>query len=357
MNQIPTFARIGRIPIDDEGKSQINTLYITQRPEQDTPYQFEAERATNLDTIIQQENNNKNLVICHGYGAGLGFFYRNYQELSQAPGWRVFSLDWSGMGNSSRPKWTIFKKSNQTWDDIVTIVEDHFVESLESWREKVGLEKMTLFGHSLGGYFSACYALKYPERVEKLILVSPAGIPEPPPETITKPNNPQETLQKEASKINANYQAEAATAENIAKQQVNPPARKIPAWANYLWNKNVTPMSIVRMTGPFGAGLVHSYTSRRFAHLTESEQHDFYDYLYNISSSNGSGEYALAAILSPGAFARKPLFMRLADLKMPTVFIYGEHDWMDYKAAEKAKEHMKVPVKIIRIASGGHHMY
>lgn len=28
-------------------------------------------------------------------------------------------------------------------------------------------------------------------------------------------------------------------------------------------------------------------------------------------------------------------------------------DWMDYKAAEKAKAHMQVPVKVIRIPYGG----
>ncbi|KAG1300083.1 hypothetical protein G6F66_000288 [Rhizopus arrhizus] len=364
VNQIPTVARIGRISIDNEDKKQINTLYITQNHKQDIPYKFEAERTPDLDSIIRQEddNSNRNLVICHGYGAGLGFFYRNYQQLSQVPDWRLFSIDWLGMGNSSRPKWTISRKSNETWDEIVDTVEDHFVESLESWRNKVGINKMTLSGHSLGGYFATCYALKYPERVEKLILISPAGIPEAPSEKVTKPDDqsPQETLQKEANEIGAAYQAEAAAAENVAKQKTDsetPARRKIPAWATYLWEKNVTPMSIIRMTGPFGARLVHSYTSRRFAHLSEAEQHDFYDYLYNITSSTGSGEFALAAILAPGAFARKPLFKRLADLKMPTVFIYGEHDWMDYKAAEKAKEHMRVPVKVIKIASGGHHMY
>lgn len=45
---------------------------------------------------------------------------------------------------------------------------------------------------------------------------------------------------------------------------------------------------------------------------------------YHITSSAGSGEFALSAILAPGAYARRPLFHRLADLKMPTVFIYGE---------------------------------
>lgn len=65
----------------------------------------------------------------------------------------------------------------------------------------------------------------------------------------------------------------------------------------------------------------------------------------------------MAAILAPGAYARKPLFHRLAGLQMPTVFVYGENDWMDYKAAEKVKHTMNVPVKIIRISDGGHHMY
>lgn len=78
---------------------------------------------------------------------------------------------------------------------------------------------------------------------------------------------------------------------------------------------------------------------------------------YNITSSTGSGEFALAAILAPGAYARKPLFQRLAKLTMPTVFIYGEVDWMDYKAAEKAKSIMQVPSKVFRVPSGGHHMY
>lgn len=56
-------------------------------------------------------------------------------------------------------------------------VEDQFVDSLEKWRETMKLEKIVLVGHSLGGFLSACYALKYPERVEKLILVSPVGLP------------------------------------------------------------------------------------------------------------------------------------------------------------------------------------
>lgn len=40
------------------------------------------------------------LVMVHGYGAGLGFFYRNYEPLTRIPGWKLYSLDMLGMGNS-----------------------------------------------------------------------------------------------------------------------------------------------------------------------------------------------------------------------------------------------------------------
>ncbi|CAO3589532.1 unnamed protein product [Absidia cylindrospora] len=313
------------------------------------------------EAVTTRGENSKNLVMCHGYGAGLGFFYKNFYALGQVSGWNLYAIDWLGMGRSSRPKWTITKKSKQTWDDIVEETENHFVQSLEEWRKSVGLEKMTLMGHSLGGYFATCYSLKYPERVEKLILVSPAGIAEPPKDLISQEpsdKSPQELLENEAKELGATMQAEAA--ESAGQQlppSTTPPARRIPGWARYMWDHNITPMSIVRMIGPFGASLVNTYTSRRFAHLSTEEQHDFYDYIYQITSSTGSGEYALASILAPGAYARKPLFHRLAKLEMPTVFIYGEQDWMDYKAAEEARKKMKVNTKVIRISDGGHHMY
>lgn len=54
--------------------------------------------------------------------------------------------------------------------------ENFFLKSLETWREKTGLEKFVLMGHSLGGYLAANYALQHPERVDHLILVCPAAV-------------------------------------------------------------------------------------------------------------------------------------------------------------------------------------
>lgn len=45
-----------------------------------------------------------------------------------------------------------------------------FVYELEDLRRELGLEKMSLLGHSFGGLIIGEYALRYPERVERLVF-------------------------------------------------------------------------------------------------------------------------------------------------------------------------------------------
>ena len=52
------------------------------------------------------------------------------------------------------------------------------MSALEEWRKALSIDKFYLVGHSFGGYLGTCYAEKYPDRIEKLILVSPAGTSE-----------------------------------------------------------------------------------------------------------------------------------------------------------------------------------
>ena len=46
------------------------------------------------------------------------------------------------------------------------------VDVLENVRKKLGLEKISLVGHSYGAVHAQAYALKYPERVEKMMLIN-----------------------------------------------------------------------------------------------------------------------------------------------------------------------------------------
>jgi cardiolipin-specific phospholipase len=133
--------------------------------------------------------------------------------------------------------------------------------------------------------------------------------------------------------------------------------RKIPGWFGAMWDRNYTPQWFVRAMGPFGPRLVNGYIKNRMAHLPDEEREYLRDYTYHISSAPGSSEYSLAAILAPGAYARNPLKDRLPGLKMPTTFIYGEKDWMDYRHAVRLQPNMQVETQVIIIPHGGHHMY
>ncbi|CAG8611318.1 6708_t:CDS:2 [Acaulospora colombiana] len=125
-------------------------------------------------------------VILHGYGAGLGFFSLNLEALSSwvsKRGLPVYLLDWLGMGRSARPT---FKVSAKPADTIARVdqAESFFLDALEEWRGTMGINKMTLVGHSLGAYLVTAYALKYPQHVSRLVLLSPAGVPAGPNTTV-----------------------------------------------------------------------------------------------------------------------------------------------------------------------------
>lgn len=56
-------------------------------------------------------------------------------------------------------------------------VRDHAVDFLGGFMDAVGLNKALFMANSMGGYFSICFALQHPDRVEKLLLIgAPAGL-------------------------------------------------------------------------------------------------------------------------------------------------------------------------------------
>jgi cardiolipin-specific phospholipase len=289
------------------------------------------------------------MVILHGYGAGLGFFYKNFEPLSRLPGWRLHALDLLGMGRSTRPPFRIHAKDHE---GKIREAEDWFIDALEEWRIESKIDKFTLLGHSLGGYMATAYALKYPGRLKKLVLISPVGIPEDPYAVSAElPEPVDSSLQNEFTQ----------NQEEIVDPKIDSktPRKPLPKWLTYLWDANISPFSIVRFSGPFGPTLISKWTTRRFAHLPPNEAAALHDYSYSLFRQAGSGEYALAYILAPGAFARSPLIRRIQGVGrqplpvsdttksltssepklengLPVVLMYGAQDWMDVSGGHDA---------------------
>lgn len=286
------------------------------------------------------------LVILHGYGAGLGLFYRNFDGLTKNKQVQLYALDLLGMGLSYRPRWKIRAKDPM---GKIEEAETFFTQSLEQWRIKKGIDRMVLMGHSFGGYLSCVYAMKYPQHVEKLILVSPVGIP----------RNPFVPLDPDTPVSNEVESSMASEFEDNTRKDVRMP-RPLPFWVRYLWNHHVSPFSFIRNTGPLGMRGISFWTSRRFGTFNESQYNALQNYSYALFNGKASSEYAITYLLAPGAYARFPLIDRIKNLKCSTLFIYGSNDWMDVSAGYSAANQLKkqgLQSDCYVIPYGGHHMY
>ncbi|KDQ29087.1 hypothetical protein PLEOSDRAFT_1063846 [Pleurotus ostreatus PC15] len=301
-------------------------------------------------------------VLLHGYGAGIGFYFQNFLPLANWANRRkgtVYALDWLGMGRSARVPFTVKAKR----DDIagrVQEAESFFVDSLEQWRVKMGLEKMTLIGHSLGAYLSVVYALKYPTRVNKLILLSPAGVPRDPNSTVPSRelSESQDTIHSGSAEPATKQNVDKIKAEQRAAQRQESRSRRL---FTYLWEEGWSPFQVVRSTLFLGPMLVGKYSSRRFTGLSEEETRDMHDYILNITLAKGSGEYCISHLLAPGAHARSPIVDRIDKLKIPITFVYGDHDWMDPQGGVQSVENLRQAGngqgKMYVISHAGHHVY
>lgn len=116
---------------DDKRTARINLVQLSGK-----------DRAINeLEITRIGEPVERTLVMLHGYGAGLGLFYRNFDGLTRVPGTKVYALDLLGMGNSSRPSFRI-----QSKDSVGKIeeAEAFFIDALEEWRQEKKIDKMIL---------------------------------------------------------------------------------------------------------------------------------------------------------------------------------------------------------------------
>jgi proline iminopeptidase len=112
------------------------------------------------DLFLSIKGKGETIIVIHG-GPGLNhsYFKPHLDDLEKK--FRVVYYDQRASGQSATPS-----------PDSLTM--SFFVEDLEALRKHLKLEKIKVLAHSWGAVLFAHYALKYPERITKVMLVSPA---------------------------------------------------------------------------------------------------------------------------------------------------------------------------------------
>ncbi|XP_060677706.1 (Lyso)-N-acylphosphatidylethanolamine lipase-like isoform X2 [Hemiscyllium ocellatum] len=253
------------------------------------------------------------LVLVHGFGGGLGLWVQNMESLCrQRP---VHAFDLLGFGRSSRP---LFPSDPEE-------VEGQFVHSIEEWREELGLSKMVLLGHSLGGYLAASYTIQHPDRVKHLILVDPWGFPE-------RPADLSESWK---------------------------PPMWVKAAAAVLGRFNF--LAVLRAAGPWGPSLV-----QRFRPDLKQKYSDYFEddtileYVYHCNAQTPSGEAAFKVLSESFGWAKRPMLGRihLIPKDVPITLIYGSRSWIEPSSGEQVKSlRPHSYVQTLAIEGASHHVY
>ncbi|MBO0858187.1 MAG: alpha/beta fold hydrolase [Chloracidobacterium sp.] len=102
---------------------------------------------------------NPAVILLHGLGGDMSQWAATVPAL--AGKYHVYVPDQVGFGKSDKP--------------ITNYRVAMLVEFLDVFCRKLGVQKATVVGNSLGGWTAAAFALAHPEKVEKLVLVDAAG--------------------------------------------------------------------------------------------------------------------------------------------------------------------------------------
>lgn len=257
------------------------------------------------------------LVLIHGFAAGIGTWILNLDALSSTIDRKIYAFDIIGFGRSTRAPF-----------DLTGDVEGQFVDSIERWREKKGIDKFILLGHSFGGYLSASYALKHPERVSHVILADPWGVQD----------------------------RQAAT---------NRDTYRFPIWVRVVNSifQSFNPLAVLRVSGPYGPRLVQKFRGdlrEKFRPKLQDDCHKFLNYIYHANAQTATGESAFKALALPFGWPKNPLIHRLLDLdeSVKMTFIYGSRSWIEKAPGEFIRDCLtpgRVTVNIIQ--GSGHHVY
>lgn len=261
------------------------------------------------------------LVMVHGMGAGLAMFALNLDSLARDR--TVYALDLPGFGRSSRV--TFGKEPSE--------IKERLIASLDKWRERLGLDKINLLGHSFGGFLVTNYSLRYPNSVDKLVLADPWGM-------LAKPADILERW-------------------------------TVPLVFRVLFSvlKNFNPLWGLRASGPVGPRLMRRMRPdlmNKYVQLVgEENKLVVADYLFHCNGHRPEGESAFHRLSEDFFWAAEPVLdtldtQRLQGRGLPpkTTLLLGEMSWIARKQEDKFEELAKRHgIEMEVIEGAGHHVY
>jgi pimeloyl-ACP methyl ester carboxylesterase len=130
----------------------------------------------NINIHYKDEGQGPVLILLHGVCASLHTWDGWTQRLKGH--YRIIRIDIPGFGlTGPAPDPSLYQI-------------DKAVALIEKLAAQLKLEKFSIAGNSMGGYIAWNYALKNPDKVEKLILIDSVGFPQPLPGIIAFASNP-----------------------------------------------------------------------------------------------------------------------------------------------------------------------
>jgi len=128
-------------------------------------YQVQAQKQTLKMAFMDvkpAQPNGQTVVLLHGKNFNGAYWKETANALSKN-GYRVIIPDQIGFGKSSKPA-----QFQYTFQTLATQTK-HLLDSL-------GINKVAVLGHSMGGMLATRFALMFPEFTQKLILLNPIGL-------------------------------------------------------------------------------------------------------------------------------------------------------------------------------------
>ena len=199
----------------------------------------------------------KTILFIHGLGSNLEAWRKNVSVLKD--NYRCISIDLPGYGKSS-------KEPHSGKMTFYASIIDEFVKELN-------LGKVVLAGHSMGGQISITTALIYPDIVESLILVDPAGF------------------------------------ERFNKGQKQ-------------WFRDVMTLDGVKYTTPEG---IQNNLATNFYKVPKDAEFMINDRI-SMRTASDFDAYCYTVVQSVNGMVDEPVIDYLQDIKVPTLIFFGEND-------------------------------